>query len=147
MLEKYSYVEISTDFTTFEFDSVGPKGKIRKIVIYTRFEFENHFNLGFGDKNSDTGEFDDLIVTDNGDSVKILATVASTLLAFTDKYPAARVIITGSTQARTRLYRISIASNLSMIINHFTVLGLYKNTWLTFEKDVLYDAFLVYRNL
>jgi len=77
MLEKYTDIEISTDAATFEFDSIGPKGRIRKIVIYTRYEFGNYFSPGFGDKNPDTGEFDDLVVTNNGDSAKILATVAS----------------------------------------------------------------------
>ena len=147
MLEKYTDIETSTDFTAFEFDSIGPKGKVRKIVLYTPFDLKNYFNLGFGDKNLDTGEFDDLIITNNGDSGKILATVASTLLTFTDQYPYAKVIIAGSTGSRTRLYRINIASNLSIIRENFTVLGLYENAWLPFEKDVRYDAFLVHRNL
>lgn len=114
MLEKYTDIETSADFTAFEFDSIGPKGKVRKIVLYTPFELKNYFNLGFGDKNPDTGEFDDLVVTNNGDSGKILATVASTLLTFTDQYPYAKVIIAGSTGSRTRLYRINIAANLSI---------------------------------
>lgn len=147
MLERYTDVEVSSDFTVYEFDSVGPRGKVRKVVIYSEFEIDNYFNLGFGDKNVATGEFDDLIVTNNGDSDKVLSTVASTVITFTDQYPEAKVIIAGSTQARTRLYRISIGINLLAIKESFTILGLLHNSWEPFEKDVSYDAFLVHRNL
>lgn len=37
----------------------------------------NLYNLAFGDKNPLTGEIDDKIVTDNGDSEKVLATVVA----------------------------------------------------------------------
>lgn len=147
MLEKYSDVEISRDFTIFEFDSIGPKGKVRKIVIYTRYDIENCYNLGFGDKNSATGEFDDLIVTNNGDSGKVLATVASTLLMFMERYPDATVIIAGSTKARTRLYQMGINAKLTAIKEKFTVWALHENEWQPFEKGIGYDAFLVRRNL
>ncbi len=46
-------------------------------------------NLGFGDKDLQTGEVDDTVISDNGDSQKVLATVAATVYAFTDKYPEA----------------------------------------------------------
>ncbi|MFY7789008.1 MAG: DUF6934 family protein [Thermoflexibacteraceae bacterium] len=43
-------------------------------------------NLGFGDKHPITGEIDDLAVTDNGDSEKVLATVAATVYEVTTHY-------------------------------------------------------------
>lgn len=42
------------------------------------------------------------LLTNNGDSTKTLATVASTVYAFTGKYPEAWVYATGSTAVRTR---------------------------------------------
>ena len=86
-----------------------------------------------------------MVVTNNGDSQKILATVASTLFNFTDHHPEANVIAIGSSLARARLYRIGITNNLEAIENDFKVYGLNDNTWLKFTKGIEYDAFLVNR--
>jgi hypothetical protein len=62
------------------------------------------YNLAFGDKDHSTGEIDDKVISNNGDSEKVLATVVATVYAFTDKYPETWIYATGSTKARTRLY-------------------------------------------
>jgi len=71
----------------FEFISEGSKGLIHKMVEYTETREENVFNLAFGDYDKNTKTIDDLSITNNGDSLKVLATVASTVYAFTEKYP------------------------------------------------------------
>jgi len=76
----------------------------------------------------------------------VLATVAATLYAFTDHYPQATIIATGSTEARTRLYRMGIANNLTVIEEDFTVFGLTETDWEPFRKNIVYSAFLIYRN-
>lgn len=88
---------------------------------------------------------DDEIVTNNGDSVKVLATVASTVYAFTDKFPEAMIFATGTTKARTRLYRMGISNHLSTIKLDFEVFGLIDDKWLPFLKEVEFEAFLVKR--
>lgn len=106
------------------------------------------YNLSFGDKDPITGFVSDLIITDNSDSQKVLATVAATLYAFTMEKPDATIIATGSTEARTRLYRMGIANNLEEIGKDFVVLGLTeKRKWEVFRKDIPYGAFLVRRKL
>ena len=85
------------------------------LIIYRETNLHNFYNLGFGDKNEKTGDIDDNVITNNGDSQKVLATVASSLVQFTEQYPNAMVYATGSTKARTRLYRIGISNNLEMI--------------------------------
>ena len=40
--------------------------------------------MGFGDKDLATGDINDLVVTDNKDSQKVLATVAFTVYTFTN---------------------------------------------------------------
>ena len=109
--DKYDF-SFGADFRVFEFDSEGPKGRIRKIIQYSEINLKNYFNLGFGDKNIDTNSIDDLVVTDNKDSQKILMTVAATLFVFTNYYPDAYVVAIGSTLARTRLYRIVLRTTL-----------------------------------
>lgn len=43
---------------SFEFKSIGPKGSIRKLVLYQETSIPNLFNLAFGDYNSQTCELD-----------------------------------------------------------------------------------------
>ncbi len=94
-----------------------------------------------------TGIVSDLVVTNNGDSQKVLATVARTLYAFTDLYTDSTIIATGSTDARTRLYRMGITNNLIEIQKDFVVMGLKDSNWQVFEKNIVYSAFLVKRKL
>ncbi len=143
MLNNRYDVKVADDFSAFEFNSIGPKGQIKKIVRYTEINIKGFYNLGFGDKDPETGFISDLAVTNNNDSMKVLATVAATLYVFTDSHPAATIIATGSTEARTRLYRMGISNNLHDIEKDFLVLGLTENTWEPFRKNVTYAAFLV----
>jgi hypothetical protein len=137
--------ESGTGFREFEFDSIGPKGVIKKVVQYSETNLKDLYNLGFGDKDDSTNKINDLAVTNNGDSQKVLATVASTLLLFTQYFPDASVIAVGATLARTRLYRIGITNNLEAIERSFYIYGLKNNKWHRFAKNTTYDAFLVTR--
>ncbi len=131
--------------TIFQFVSVGRKGQIPKIVQYSETNLEGFYNLGFGDKDSQTGEIDDTVISDNGDSQKVLATVAATVYAFTEKYPEAWIYATGSTKSRTRLYRIGVTNNLDEIIEDFELYGLRHGKWEEFVRGIEYEAFLVRR--
>lgn len=143
MLNDRYKVETSPDLQVFEFTSIGPKGSIAKVVKYTEINIKGFYNLGFGDKDPITGYISDVTVTNNGDSQKVLATVAATLYAFMSKHPNATVIATGSTETRTRLYRMGITNNLADIEQDFIILGLNKSDWEPFSKNVTYGAFLV----
>ncbi|WP_210114271.1 DUF6934 family protein [Hymenobacter aquaticus] len=142
--DRYTFAS-SPDLLTFEFDSVGPKGTVTKVVQYTEINVKGFYNLGFGDKEPESGYISDLSVTNNGDSQKVLATVARTLYLFMERHPDAIVLATGSTQARTRLYRMGITNNLTAIEQDFDVLGLTDADWEPFRKNVTYHAFSVRR--
>ena len=129
----------------YEFTSDGPRGQIRKIVKYSETNLKDLYNLAFGDKDQTTGEIDDRTISNNADSDMVLATVVSTVYTFTEKYPDAWVFATGSTKARTRLYRMGITKYLVEIKRDFQVFGLKNDEWEKFEKDVEYEAFLVQR--
>jgi len=139
--------ELKSDesLTVFEFVSVGRKGEIPKIVQYSETNLKDFYNLGFGDKDLQTGEVDDTVISDNGDSQKVLATVTATPYAFTDKYPEAWIYATGSTKSRTRLYRIGLTNNLDEITEDFELYGQREGEWQEFVKGVEYEAFLVRR--
>jgi len=128
----------------FEFVSEGPKGNIKKMVIYTETSTENVYNLAFGDFDDDTNKINDLSITNNGDSLKVLSTVASTVYAFIDKHPNAYILPTGSTSVRTRLYRMGMTNNLAEINVDFEVYGLNENgNWEDFITGEDYEAFLI----
>jgi hypothetical protein len=103
------------------------------------------YNLAFGDYNEETEAIDDSIITNNNDSQKVLATVASTLYVFTDKHPNVWVYATGSNSARTRLYRMGITTNIEQVLEDFEIFGLSDDSWQEFEKGKEYEAFLVKR--
>jgi len=48
------------------------------------------------------------VVTDNGDSIKVLSAVVSAAYAFVDKHPASWIYATDSAASRTRLYQNGI---------------------------------------
>lgn len=71
-LDRYDYIASET-MLDFEFESEGPKGKIRKII---RFGLQHSSgitfcNLGFGDINAKTGTIEDLAISNNNDKDKI----------------------------------------------------------------------------
>lgn len=145
-LPKYPLAS-SDRMMTFEFVSEGKKGLIHKLVKYQPTNLKGLYNLAFGDKAPETGEIDDKVISNNGDSEKVLATVVATVYAFTDKYPDAWVYATGSTKARTRLYRMGISKFLDEVSSDFEILGELNDDWETFKTDVEYEGFLVRRKL
>lgn len=143
-LPKYS-LKSGEKLTTFEFISEGPRGQIVKVVQFRQTNLKNVYNLAFGDKDQNTGEIDDTVISNNEDSEKVLATVVATVYAFTDKYPDAFVYATGSTKARTRLYRMGISNFLTEIKHDFEILAERNDKWEIFKKDSDYDGFLITR--
>ncbi len=130
---------------TFEFISEGPKGLIHKLVRYQHTNVEGVYNLAFGDKDQSSGEIDDSVISNNGDSEKVLATVVATVYAFTDKYQGAWVYASGSTKSRTRLYRMGIAKFLEEVQEDFDIFGERNDDWEVFRENIEYNGFLVKR--
>lgn len=143
--DKYNFL-FDTDFLNFKFDSVGLKGIIPKLVMFQKIEEDpDIYNLAFGDLDEKTNEIDDNIITNNGDSEKVLVTVASTVYVFTHKYPDAWIVLEGSSKSRTRLYQMGISKYLEEIKSDFNVFGLIGEDWLVFEKNQRYEAFLIHK--
>jgi hypothetical protein len=148
-LEKYD-VKSNKSKTTFKFVSEGPNGNILKRIEYSKKEFlnfKNVYNLAFGDLDPSTGEIDDLIITNNQDREKVLATVANTIIIFTKRYPKAYIYIEGSNTARTRLYQMAISKYFLELSESFDIQGIRNFELLSFEMKVNYSAFLIRRKL
>jgi hypothetical protein len=144
ILPKYP-LSSSDQLMTFEFESEGKLGRVVKLVAYQPTNLKGVYNLAFGDKNADTGQINDRIITDNGDRDKVLATVAATVYAFTDKYSDSWVYLTGSTKSRTRLYRMGIAKFFEELNQDFEVYGQLNDNWEKFKPDTEIEGFLVRR--
>lgn len=147
-LERYDY---TTDhaFENFTFNSIGPKGLIRKIVSFQGVSVlpdgQPVINLALGDWDELVSTADDRSISNNKDREKILATVAHTVLEYTDVHGQRAVYAKGSTPARTRLYQMSINAHLHEIEKLFDVFGQLNGQFFKFEKGVNYEAFLVLR--
>jgi hypothetical protein len=130
----------------FEFHSDGPKGRIAKIVKFEKMkELPDAYNISFGDAD-DKGEFDDLRVTNNGDTEKILISIGLIVREFFVKHPNSWVFLTGSTEARTRLYRMAISKNLKILNREVELIGIAGEDIAPFKKGVNYNAFMVRKN-
>ena len=78
-------LQVGSEETSFEFISEGPKGKITKLVVFQLIQVSQQFsvfNLAFGDKEEGKENLNDLIVTDNDDTEKVLATVVAAVILF-----------------------------------------------------------------
>lgn len=139
-------IEAEDSLEVFAFVSEGPKGSIQKLIKFSETSLKGFYNLAFGDKDLLTGEMDDKVVSKNGDSEKVLATIVSAVYAFTDRKKEAWVYATGNTPARTRLYRMGITKYIDEVKQDFDVYGLLNGEWENFEKDNDYTAFVVRRN-
>lgn len=135
----------SGSLLNFEFCSEGINGLIKKVVTFSprHIEGKTYFNPGFGDLNEKNGTIDDLSRSNNGDRDKILATIASAVLAFIAHFPDVIVFAIGSTPARTRLYQMAVCSNYMDIKNVLYIDGFINGRWQEFTPNVNYEAFLV----
>lgn len=156
-LEHYKFEQLS-DFS-YRFFSVGAKGVFEVHVRFTDAG-PNSCNLGFGAVDPASGWLDDLIELRNGDSQKILATVANISVAFMERHPSIRIYAAGSTASRTRLYQMGINRILPQLKDYKiagliverdslgNTLGAYpfwKGEWQEFRMGVSFDAFLIFK--
>ena len=141
--EQYD-LDIDDASITFEFVSEGPKGNIKKRVMYQRIKDTHTYNLAFGDVDAETNKLDDKVVSNNNDTEKVLTTVASTVYIFIKKYSDATILARGSTASRTRLYQIGISNHLEELSKLFEVYGFLENIgWTEYEKNKNYLAFAI----
>jgi hypothetical protein len=146
-LERYEY-RARENFISYVFDSVGPRGTIRKVVNYQpivdwQVNGRTVMNLFFGDWNEEEQRIDGSMVSNNDDRDKVLATVASTILEFIQKRGRYPIHAKGASPVKTRLYQMGINANRAEIESLFLIFGYYKEEWIPFEPGRNFEAFLV----
>ncbi|HEX5154474.1 MAG TPA: hypothetical protein VFW07_23670 [Parafilimonas sp.] len=140
-IEQYQ-LKSGPELLNYEFISEGPKGLILKCIQFTLVNKQGVYNLAFGDKNSLTGDLDEKVISNNGGSEKVLATVVGAVFAFLDQHPDAWIFAAGSTLSRTRLYQMGIAKYYDEISDDLEIYGRIKDKWYPFEKYRHYQAFI-----
>ena len=144
--EVYTEIKITDDFSIFDFFSVGRKGLIPKRIEFMPTEISDIVNLAFGDID-ESGEIDDYSISDNGDRNKILATVAFATEIYLNKYPERWVYFKGSTQERTRLYRMAIGLNFEELKSRFDIYAEQPDGIVLFEKNIEIQGLLIKKKI
>ena len=145
-LERYTYLKRES-YKEYGFYSEGPRGRVLKVVRFARISPNVAFcyNLSFGDWSESQQSMDDRSITNNGDTEKVLATVAAVVVDFTRIFPQAVIYAMGGNPARTRRYQMGINKMLEEIEKTFYVYGGKDGLWGTFRKNINYDAFVIQR--
>ncbi|MGL5891928.1 MAG: DUF6934 family protein [Bacteroidia bacterium] len=138
-------LQASPDLSVFKFESDAQCGSLNKLIKFTPTDAEEVVNLSFGDYDEHCGKLNDNAASGNGNPALVLATVAAAVYIFTAENPDTWVYLTGSTPARTRLYRMAISNHLIELENDFEVIGLSEKGWGYFVKGREYFGFAVKR--
>jgi hypothetical protein len=148
-MKQASYTYKRKGFERYIFTSVG-RSIIIKLVDFSPTRKKDLYTLGFGDLLPD-GSLDDTINSNNGDIVKVLATVAQIIRDFTAQFPEIKIVFTGSTKERTKLYARILRMYYEDISKEFVVTAFiyvensYKEVAFAPQSNQTYFAFFVKR--
>lgn len=119
---RYEHYPLSfrEDFTYFEFESVGPKGIVRKVIAFEDMG-NGMTNIAFGDKIGD--DWTDEAETNNQDLVKVMATVVHAALIYSEKFPQKGMVARPLDKRRKKLYDAIVRRNFDEISKIFEILG------------------------
>lgn len=130
----YEYTEVRP--YRYIFKSTG-KRTITKVVEFTYTATSEVYNLAFGDLLPND-EIDDKANSNNGDIIKIFATVIDILQDFTWRNPSFIILFMGSTPLRTLLYRRILKTYYQSFRTQFLVLGVIATEY--GPKEVPFDT-------
>ena len=88
-------------------------------------------------------------ILNNGDIIKVLATVVDILRHFTEQYPLAEIYFQGSTEERTNLYGRILRTYYPMFSKEFAIAGVIETknditiVPYSYKADQEYLAFLI----
>lgn len=126
----------------FTFESIGPKGRIAKIIVFDLLQ-GNVWNLGFGDQLAD--DWDDAAISNNGDIVRVISTVAQAALDFSERWPERRILINPVDEKRKRFYNTIFKRRYHEITQVFEVKGWIKQGIYLYAPERSFDLFLLTR--
>ena len=135
-------VKFDTDNDYYIFESIGKNGSIFKVVAFSKIQ-HNVYNFGFGDYDIQTKDINDKSISDNGDMVKVLATVIDIALKFLAENPMVYILIEGSSLTRIQLYQRILNTHYEDFIDSHEIYGFKNNNFEEFQKNTSYESFLI----
>ncbi len=143
MKEKFYPFEASEDYLSFWFESCSSGCRIQKSVEFEEIGVDL-YNLAFGDMDK-KGQLNDMVVSNNGDMRKVLATVVKTALAFFEMYPERSIYFSGNSSSRNRLYRAILTRDIENWSGVFEVQGIMQGMPVQFSQNMDFEGFLIKR--
>ena len=142
-MDEPSYPFQADDSTfVYHFKSRSASKLIQKVVLITETGRANVFNLALLDE-LDNGEFSDMSVSNNDDMIPVLATVSKIIADFLNCFPDSSVAFRGSDARRDRLYRMALGRELVKLKQAYDVYGFDGERFISFERNQLYQGFLI----
>jgi hypothetical protein len=142
MIQKSYPLIVNENRQVFAFDSIGPKGRIAKIVVFDLVAGDV-WNLGFGDRNS--GDWDDEVISNNGDLVRVVSTVAQAALQFSGRWPKRKILINPVDEKRKKLYNTIFKRHYHEIEQIFEITGMTAQGVRSYKPDIFFHLFLLTR--
>ncbi|SDG98385.1 hypothetical protein SAMN04487996_12687 [Dyadobacter soli] len=143
MKEKFYPFEASEDYMYFWFESKSENRVVAKSVEFSKLGAQT-YNLAFGDVD-ENDDLDDVVVSNNGDMPKVLATIAQIVIAFLGEYNDKHIYFTGSSRARTRLYRAVLTREIDNWSPIFEIRGVYDGRAIPFQSNIDFESFIIKR--
>jgi hypothetical protein len=131
------YLYDSISFNRYTFISTG-RYKIIKAVDFSQTTINGVYNLAFGDVLAD-GSLNVMAKSNNGDILKVLATVVQIIRDFTTLFPDAYIFFVGSTEERTKLYSRILRMYYAQFCKEFIIKALIKKK--DSYEEVVFDPF------
>jgi hypothetical protein len=135
-------VKFDEDNDYYIFESIGKNGSIFKVVAFSKIQY-NVYNFGFGDYDLETKAIDDESISDNGDMIKVLATVIDIALKFLTENPMIYILIKGSSKTRTQLYQRILNTYYDDLSDSYEIYGFRNSNFEGFQKKTNYESFLI----
>jgi hypothetical protein len=147
-LQSYFILDRTDDYSVHRFLSLGPNGSIAKLIIFSEYNLaENIYNLALVDVINEN-ELSDTHFSNNNDIYKILATVAQTIIDYTNIHPERKIFFEGSDDENKRnsTYQSAISRYYHILNKDFDIEGfLSDGVKEMFQPNNLYKGFLVKR--
>lgn len=149
-------LKVSSEGDIYEFTSVGVRGAIPKIILYSPTVNRALYNLAFGNRIETTDangsivvSLDDEDISRNGDAEKVIATVVASIYDYTSRYPERRIFFRGSDERRTRGYRLAITRHYEDLLADFHIFGIVETEGdlklVPFDSRTAFAGYIVYR--
>lgn len=121
-MNKPCYNIFSPEKNFYSFISEGKNGQVLKAVVFAEIE-PLIYNLALLDYNHENDEWSDSVSTNNGDIVKIMATVVAIIDEFLELNKNVQVHFEGNTNTRNNLYNRIIKNNFEHLSELYKIIA------------------------